>query len=123
MIKSLFLFSILFSSTVFSQDFSGCGEYSFKGVLRHNNHAPFKMIYVVNERTKSQMTFNLLEMDDVKKLALMINLPTKIKGNIVRRMDGTKGVLTFPSEIKRDFPDPLSSKESGINKIKNFKCN
>lgn len=122
MIKTI-VFLLLFASfNSYAQDFSGCGEYEFKGVLRHDDHVPFKMIYIVNENTKSQMIFNLQEMEDMKKLAIMVNLPSKFKASIPKMMDGTKGVLTFPSEIGRRLPDPLSSKDTGITKIKNFKC-
>ena len=115
MIKTLVFLFLIASINSYAQDFSGCGEYEFKGVLRHDDHVPFKMIYIVNENTKSQMIFNLQEMEDMKKIAIMVNLPSKL-------MDGTKGVLTFPSEIGRRLPDPLSSKDTGITKIKNFKC-
>lgn len=120
--KCIFLITLVFSFNAYSQDFSGCGEYLFKGVLRHDEQAPLKLKYVVNENTNSQMIFTLLEKEDVKKLAIMIDLPTTMKANITKPMDGTKGVITFPSEIGRRLPNPLVSKDTGITKIKNFKC-
>lgn len=113
---------VLLSSNVFAQEFSGCGEYVFKGVLKHDEHSPLKMIYVVNEGTKSQMTFDLIERDDVVKLSLMLDLPSTFKASITKPMNGTKGVLSFPSEIARRVPNPLSKNEIGIAKIKTFKC-
>ncbi|MBC7538449.1 MAG: hypothetical protein H7281_06490 [Bacteriovorax sp.] len=122
MIKLFLLISLMSSSCLFAQEFSGCGEYLFKGILRHDEHAPLKMIYVVNEGTKSQLNFDLIEKDDVIKLALVLNLPTTITGNIEKPMDGTKGSLTMPTEIARRFPNPLKNNDTGITKIKIFKC-
>ncbi|MBC7428710.1 MAG: hypothetical protein H7336_08880 [Bacteriovorax sp.] len=122
MINFFLLVSLLISNNLLAQEFSGCGEYIFKGVLKHDEHAHLKMIYVVNEGTKSQMTFNLIERDDVQKLALMLDLPSTFKASIIKNMDGTRGALSFPSEIASRFPNPLSKNETGITKIKNFKC-
>ena len=117
-----FLVSLLGVSNLFAQEFSGCGEYIFKGVLKSDEHAPLKLMYVVNEGTKSQMTFNLIERDDVPKLALMLDLHSTFRASITKNMNGSQGVLSFPTEIARRFPNPLSNKEMGISKLKSFKC-
>lgn len=127
MIKIFFskclLVCLLLVGQASAQEFSGCGEYVFNGVLKHNDRSVFKMVYIVNEGTKSQMIFDFVERDDVMKLALMLNVPSSFKAKITRLMDGTKGVLSYPVDIDRRFLDPLSNKTSGLTKIKNLKCN
>lgn len=121
MIKIILLLSF-FSSHAFAQEFIGCGEYLFKGLLKMDEHSPFKMLYIVHEGTKSQMNFRLKEKDDAIKLALIIDIPSSFKASITKPMDGTSGVLSFPTEISRRFPDPLKSSSTGILKIKEMKC-
>ena len=57
------------------------------------------------------------------KLSFPSIILPKINANITKAMDGTRGVLTFPSEVERRLPNPLSSIDTGIIKVKNFKCN
>jgi hypothetical protein len=121
MIKIILLL-ILSSSQLFGQEFTGCGEYIFKGTLKYNEKAPFKIVYLVHEGSRSQMVFKLTEKEDLMKLALMVDLPSTFKASITKPMNGTNGFLSFPSEIARRFPDPLKNSDTGITKIKNIKC-
>ena len=122
MIKTFLFITLISSAPLFSQEFSGCGEYSFKGILRHDENAPLKMSYVIHEGTKSQMIFHLTEKVDVPKLALVLDLPSVFKAKIHKQMDGTKGTLKAPFEIARRYPNPLVSTDSGMTKIQDLKC-
>jgi len=112
----------LISFPLFAQDFSGCGEYKFKGILKYDEKAPLKMSYIVREGTGSQMTFSLVNKADVTTLAAFIDKPSHFKAKILKPMDGTKGELGAPVEIGLRFPDPLSASDTGIEKIKTLKC-
>lgn len=113
---------LLISFPVFAQDFTGCGEYKFKGILKYDEKAPLKMSYIVREGTGSQMTFSLVNKNDVTTLAPFIDKPSQFKAKIVKPMDGTKGELRTPMEIGLRFPDPMSGSDTGIEKIKSVKC-
>lgn len=123
MIRRFFLFfSIVFSVSAFSQEFSGCGEYHFKGILKYDEKAPLKMSYIIHEGSLSQMIFYLVDKEDINMLAAVTEKPSQFKAKIVKKMDGTKGELRSPTEIALRFPDPLRSSDTGIAKIKNLKC-
>lgn len=123
MIKMIAIINILLASALYSQDFKGCGEYLFKGILKEGTEASPKVIYVVNEGTKSEQKFEIAKKEDLLRLSLFMNMPSSFKGKIMKRMDGTKGVVQDPTEIARRFPDPLSGSDTGISLIKASKCN
>ena len=116
MIKILFVLNLLWSTTLFAQDFEGCGVYVFKGVLREDK-------YIVNEGTKSEMVFELADNQDFLNLSVFLNEPSTFKGRIIKQMDGTRGLLKGSSEISKRFPNPLdTSADIGITKIKSSVC-
>lgn len=121
MIK-IVLMTVLVSTSSWAQDFKGCGEYKFKGVLKQDEKAPLKMSYVVREGTGSQMTFHLVNKDDVVALAAFLDKPSQFKAKILKAMDGTKGELQGPVEIGLRFPNPLSDRDTGIERVGEMKC-
>jgi hypothetical protein len=109
------LASFFLSSILFAQDFRGCGDYLFRGVLKEDK-------YIVNEGTKSEMVFELIDNEDFLKLSAFLNMPSSFKGSIIKKMDGTKGVVKGSTEIFRRFPNPLNPKDTGITLIKKSVC-
>lgn len=116
----IIMFFLSFSAHAF--DFTGCGEYKFKGVLKYDEKAPLKMSYIVREGSGSQMTFAIAQKADLMKLAPMVDKPSQFTGKILKPMDGTKGELQSPESIAFRYPNPLSDRDTGIEKIKDLKC-
>lgn len=116
----------LFILTAFSAHaggFQSCGEYTFKGVFKARGNDPKNFVYVINENTKSEMTFSFKDLEDVKKLLPLQDQPTQLKGEITKKMDGTKGVISNTSMIEKRFPNPLvPAEDTGIFLVKNSKC-
>lgn len=106
-----------------AQEFTGCGEYLFKGVLRADKKLPLKFKYIVHENSQSQMSFNLKEKTDSIALIGIIDQPTSLKAKILKKMDGTYGELTEPREISHRISKPLSARDTEIIKITDLKCN
>jgi hypothetical protein len=120
--KGLICISFIWTSVLFSQEYQGCGEYLFKGILKDDKESPYKMNYVVNSKTKSEMIFEFSNESDLASLAILLDTPSSFKGKITKRMNGTKGVVKSPNEISKRFPDPLKSMDTGIFQIKAEKC-
>ena len=122
MIKFIFFFNIFFNFNLYADGFEGCGKYQFKGILREYKGAAFKMAYIVNEGTGSQMVFNLKTQENVYLLIPLLNKPSSFKGNILELMDGTLGAVDELSAISIRFPNPLSANDTGIKLIQPMKC-
>jgi hypothetical protein len=122
MIKYILLFLFFNCSTLYSQEFIGCGEYNFRGILREDQKAPLKMSYIVHESTKSELRFELVEKEDLLKLGVFVNTETMLKAKILNLMDGTKGELREISGISKRFPNPLVPNDTGIVRLQDIKC-
>lgn len=114
---SIFLFSFNVNAVLFE----GCGEYSFKGIMKMDAESK-KMTYVVFQNTISQKVFEFADREDMVKLAPFLNIQTEFQAQILKEMDGTKGVLKNIKKIGRVFPDPLSGSDMELKKIKSLKC-
>ena len=118
--KMMLVLFTFYTSNVFAVD---CGVYTFKGVLRESKTSELKFHYVVNEQTKSQMTFEFKDSKDLGAMLPLLNKPSSFKGKIGRRMDGTKGVLTNIEGINERFPNPLAeSTADGLGLVTKMKC-
>lgn len=116
--NKIFVFLMILSSSAFAE----CGIHLFKGVLRESQTSSLKFHYVVNERTKSQMTFEFKDAKDLSALLPMLNKPSSFKGKIGKKMDGTKGVVGEIEAINERFPNPLSGADTGIELVTKMKC-
>lgn len=103
--------------------FQGCGEYNVKGVLRKKKEGHLGLVYIVNEGTKSQMSFSLKEKKDLFALMPLLDHPSQFKAEIASAMDGTKGFLKEVREISRRMPKPLEpAEDTGISLLLAKKC-
>lgn len=120
---SLLTFFAIASFSLHASDFKECGYYTFKGVLRADKKDKASFIYIVNEKTMSQMSFSFSDKKEMMKLFPLLDKPTSFEGFISSKMDGTKGVIKEVSAIENRFPDPLNpAKDTGIHFIKSIKC-
>ena len=121
--KYLLLALLICAENSWALGFQGCGEYSVKGVLRKNKEGHLGIIYVVNEGTKSQMSFSLKEKKDLLALMPLLDHPSQFKAQMTSAMDGTKGFLKDVREISRRMPDPLNpAEDTGISLLSAKKC-
>ncbi len=120
-LRTVAIFASL-SFNAFAQENTECGEYVLRGILRIDKTAPFSMIYIVNEETKSKYRFTIQNREDSSTLAMMINVPTTINVKILKPLEGYSGVIKLTSEISRRFLDPMNTKVSSMEKIKSLKC-
>lgn len=114
--------TLLWSQSTFSQEFLGCGEYHFKGILRKTPNTISKITYIVHENTKSEMRFSVSEIADEVNLSLFLNVPTEFTAKILKIMDGTKGVISDPNEISKRLPNPLGNRDTELKKLNTKKC-
>ena len=121
-IKIIFLLFLLFTQSVFANDFLGCGEYLIKGILRQDKSLKNFFYYSVLEQTQSEIKFTFKKTEDLGLILVMLNKPSQFKGKILTPLDGTKGVLQDLSQIDHRFPNPLSAKDTGIEKVKDLTC-
>lgn len=116
--KKIFVFFMILSSSAFAE----CGIHLFKGILRESKTSSLNFHYVVNEQTKSQMTFEFKDVKDLSALMPMLNKPSSFKGKIFKEMDGTKGVVGEIEAINERFPNPLAGADTGIELVTKMKC-
>lgn len=121
MIKIILTLSFLWNSILFANEFQGCGEYLFKGILKGDKGSPLLMTYLVHAGTISEMKF-LLEKKDLITLSPYANTPSSFKAKILKKMDQTLGTLVEPTEIASRFPNPLNNNDTGIRKLKDLDC-
>jgi hypothetical protein len=120
--KKWIMLSFFITMNTYANGFDGCGEYQFRGVAKLLDQKSFKLIYVVNEGTKSQMIFDIKNQEDIDRLSPSLNRPSIFKGSILKIMDGTKGALEDPTAIGFRLPNPLAPNDTGITKISSKKC-
>jgi hypothetical protein len=77
-IKTLFLLFILFTQSVFANDFLGCGEYLIKGILRQDKSLKNFFYYSVLEQTQSEIKFTFKKTEDLGLILVMLNKPITI---------------------------------------------
>ncbi len=98
----LFLFfATLISTEILAS--ADCGTYLLTGkyVIKDK-----KLVYVVYEKTKSELTFEILKREDIEQIASFLDKDTQIKADLIKR-DGTFGTLEKVEVVKRVAPDPL----------------
>lgn len=121
--KIIVLMIAFSTSRLYAAGFVGCGEYTFKGVVRLHKTVKGALNFVVNEDTKSQMEFLVTDIKELQKLAILIDAPIEFKAKILKKMDGTKGEFVEATEISNRVPNPLLSTDTGITKLRDLKCN
>lgn len=114
----LILFSLFSLSAFALGEFKGCGEYYFAGKLIKNDKQ--ELVYVVKERTKSQMNFVIVP-EERSTLAAYLDKPTAFIATIYKPMDGTKGMIKKITEIQMRMPDPLNPKTDSYIEFKSKK--
>jgi hypothetical protein len=129
MMKNLIFFMLFMSQSLNAQEltgFAGCGEYLLKGVLvknKKNVKMRGPLIYKTNVQTKSEMQFIIKESDDLALLVPYVNIPTEIRANVSKMMDGTKGEIHRISKISLRKNNPLVVvKNSGMLLIHSQDC-
>ncbi len=121
--KKIYFFIFLISTNpLLGQEFKGCGEYAFKGVLMLDSTAPLQMSYIVHQSTKSEMTFFIINQEDILKLNSFLKVPTALQAKILKKMDGTKGEIIGLTKISRRFPAPLGYPETELKLLKTLDC-
>lgn len=121
MIKS-FLTLLILSTGICSASFQGCGEYTLHGVLKKNKSSSFKMVYVVNEGSLSQMVFEFAKISEMYKVVPLLDKPTSINATVLKKMDGTKGILSDVTNLTKRYLNPLQKNEISLKKLKNLNC-
>ncbi|WP_408098601.1 hypothetical protein ACJVC5_06735 [Peredibacter sp. HCB2-198] len=114
----LILFSSFSLSAMAFGEFKGCGEYYFAGRLVKN--ANKDLVYLVKERTNSQMSFSIAD-EERSTLAAYLDKPTAFIATIYKPMDGTKGVIKKITQIQMRMPDPLNPKTDSYIEFKSKK--
>lgn len=108
------------SSQSFSEEkpgFTQCGDYVLKGVLVKNPSDTTKtnpVIYKVNLKTKSEMTFTFVA-SDLGLVSSYLDVPTTMKVKILKKMEGTKGEIAEVNGVSIRKPNPVDPyTDSGI---------
>jgi hypothetical protein len=110
-------------SGTFSQANNQCGEYELKGVLRYKESENKQFIYVVNEGTQSETHFFIETIEQLKKVASLINRPTKISVQLTKPLDGTRGYVNEVIFVKLRKSDPLlHGGDTGYELVKSMPC-
>lgn len=113
----IFLYSFQVSSAEWT-GFSGCGKYSFKGVVR--TQKDHRMILVINEKTLSEIVFNSSNKGQIQ-LASYQDRAVTGEINIVKKMDGPLGDIEVV-KIEERIPNPLMPHDTGIKFLSSDKC-
>ena len=119
----IFLIFLITYSSLGSEPFVGspstCGKYSIRGVARIEKD---EILFVVNEKSKSQITLSLPIIEQAK-LGPYINRPVTLTASLVKKMDGTKGSIAeiFDSPKGR-VPDPLRAGDTGFKLLTAQDC-
>lgn len=82
-----------------------CGRYHIRGIIRKDPKS--SVLLVVNEKTKSEYRFKPKD-GELHKFVGIIDSEIKLDVQIVS-LDGTAGVVAYPSNIDREVPDPLNT--------------
>lgn len=119
--KNLIFSALIYSGTLVGAEFSGCGEYQFKGHLIQNKKNKSEFQFIVNGQTKSQMIFSFSDPSESHKLVPLLEKPVTFRGFILEQMDGTKGRLSAVTAIDKWVANPLSN-EAGLQLIEKKSC-
>ena len=120
--KCIVCFFFIFTNSLQANTFEGCGEYKFHGVLKLRPLIANQLEYVVNEGNQSQMIFEFEKKDYAQKLIPYLNKTSSFQGEILKNMDGTKGIISSVSEISERIPNPMKTENTGISLMTKKKC-
>jgi hypothetical protein len=118
----IILWQLLVILNVSASEFEGCGVYQLKGILRAKNNSFDKVVYVVNEGTKSQLIFELKKPETLSALFPLLNKPSSFIGKIIVPMNGTNGIVEDATKISFRLPNPLMPNDTGIEKQSSINC-
>lgn len=127
--KIFFLIAISFSSRLLlagqEPGYQGCGEYLIKGVLVKNhlkNEEEAPVLYKVNTKTKSEMTFKIKLPEDLALISSYLDQAGQLTAEINEEMDGTKGELEKITKVGLRKSDPLNPTDTGLFLISKKEC-
>ena len=97
----------------------GCGRYKIAGIIRKNKDRG--ILFVVNEKTKSEYNFKPAA-GELPKFVAYTDVPIRMEANITK-LEATRGEVANPSKIVPMVPDPLNPNlNSGFILINQKKC-
>ena len=113
------LFLLLISLPVLAQEWTGidCGTYEAKGVVRSSENV---LLIRVNEKTKSEILITV-PIPNEALLAPYVDKPIVAKLVINSKASGAH-ILGTIQEIQARVPNPLSSKDTGMQLIAKTEC-
>jgi hypothetical protein len=117
--KIILLFSFLFSQILFANDFSVCGEYSVKGVVRAREKS---VVLMVNEKTFSEYIISFRAPEDALQLALYVDQPVEANLLLLKKFNGTIGVADKLERTEVRVPNPINSLDTGFFLNRKIPC-
>ncbi len=116
-ILTLLSFPAIAGSDLSYQD--NCGVFKISGTVKENPEK--KLVVVINEGTKSEITLSTPKQNELKFLAYQ-NRPLVGEFEITIKFNGTHGEISKLIKIDYRTDSPLEAENTGIKLIKKMKC-
>jgi hypothetical protein len=113
-----FIFLFLIPQLLFAIDFTGCGEYSIKGVIRAKEKG---FVMIVNEKTASEITL-MLSINEQARIAIFNDASIASIVILDQPFNGTIGIAKKVVTLEKRIPDPLNPSDTGLELVKKMDC-
>lgn len=118
--KALLLFILGLNAHAASRP-TACGTYDIYGVIEKEKSA-VGYVFLTNKGTLSEFRFPITE-DQELKIAPYIRHPIKLRGRIIKKIDGTIGSFEKIEKLEHVVFDPANMKGlNGFFLVKEEKC-
>lgn len=113
-----FLLLLLSLPTIALAQFTECGEYTARGVVRAANS---EIKIIVNEKTQSETVISMPRLEQAK-IAGHLDKPVTINLLLTKPFDGMTGVSEKIIKIQLRIPDPIKAMDTGLILNNKTKC-
>ena len=113
-----FLLLLLSLPTIALAQFTECGEYTARGIVRAVNS---EIKIIVNEKTQSETVISMPRLEQAK-IAGHLDKPVTINLLLNKPFDGMTGVSEKIIKIGLRIPDPIRPLDTGLKLNKQTKC-
>lgn len=112
------LLLLLLLPTIANAQFTECGEYTARGIVRGAN-AEVKLI--VNEKTQSETVISMPKPEQIR-MAGYLDKHVTIKLLLTKAFDGMTGFSEKIINTQLRIPDPIKAMDTGLELVKKMDC-
>jgi hypothetical protein len=114
------LICVLFSAASVADPLGACGTYHLKGRLIPSKDLPARVVFVVNEGTRSETQFEIPNVEDLHRIGSHLNQPVELVADLKSPISGMRGKIFDIREIHLRAPNPLN--DMGYTRIRPENC-